>query len=143
VIKVRAAELSKEKAGEIASALRSAKDFVAAAKAQGLDAKETQLIARGSPLPDVGASPEVDKAAFALPVGGVTDPITTPSGTVIVRVAAREDVTPDAFKGAKETFRTQLLNERRELFFSAYMAKAKQGMKIQVNNDVVRRVLGV
>ncbi len=142
VIKVRAAELSKQKAAEIASTLRSAKDFAGAAKAQGLEAKDTQLIARGSPLPDIGVSAEVDKAAFGLPVGGVSDPIPTASGTVIVRVAERADVTPDAFKQARETFRTQLVNERRERFFSSYMTKAKEGMKIQVNNDVVRRVLG-
>ena len=142
VIKVRAAELSKQKAAEIASALRSAKDFAAAAKAQGLEAKDTQLIARGSALPDIGVSPEVDKAAFGLPAGGVSDPIPTATGTVIVRVAERADVTPDAVKQAKDTFRTQLLTERRDRFFASYMAKAKLGMKIQVNNDVVRRVLG-
>ncbi len=142
VIKMRAAELSKQKAAEIASALRSAKDFAAAAKAQGLEAKDTQLIARGSALPDIGVSPAVDKVAFSLPAGGVSDPISTNNGTVIVRVAERADVTPDAVKQAKDTFRTQLLNERRERFFSAYMAKAKQGMKIQVNEDVVRRVIG-
>ena len=53
VIKIRAAELSKQKAAEIASALRSAKDFAAGAKAQGLEAKDTQLIARGSGLDEV------------------------------------------------------------------------------------------
>jgi peptidyl-prolyl cis-trans isomerase D len=141
VIKLRAAELSKQRAAEIASALRSAKDFAAAAKAQGLEAKDTALIARGSPFPDIGVSADVDKVAFSLPVGGVSGPIPTSSGTVIVRVAERADVTPDAFKQARETFRTQLLNERRERFFSSYMTKAKEGMKIQVNNDVVRRVL--
>src|SRR5258706_5871933 len=113
VIKVRAAELSKQKAGEIANTLRSAKDFAAAAKTQGLEAKDTQLIARGSPLPDIGVSAEVDKAAFALPVGGVSNPITTTAGTVIARVAQREEVTPDAMRQAKETFRNQLLSERR------------------------------
>ena len=143
LIKVRAADLSKQKAGQIAAALRSAKDFAAAAKAQGLEAKDTQLIARGAPLPDIGVSAEVDKAAFTLPAGGVSDPIATPNGTVIVRVAERQDVTPDQFKTAKETFRTQLLGERREMFFASYMAKAKQNMKIQVNNDAVKRVLGV
>ena len=97
-----AAELSKQRAGEIAAALRSAKDFAAAAKAQGLEAKDTQLIARGSPLPDIGVSPEVDKVAFSLPAGGVSDPIPTTTGTVIVRVAEREEVTPDAFKQARE-----------------------------------------
>jgi parvulin-like peptidyl-prolyl isomerase len=142
VIKTKAAELSRQRAGEIAAVLRSAKDFAAAAKAQGLEAKDSQLIARGSPLPDIGVSPDVDKTAFGLPTGGVSDPITTPTGSVIVRVAERQDVTPDALRQAKETFRTQLLNERRDLFFSSYMTKAKQGMKIQVNADVARRIIG-
>ena len=142
VIKARATELSKQKAGEIAAALRPAKDFAAAAKAQGLEAKDTQLITRGSPIPDVGVSQEIDKVAFTLPAGGVSDPITTPTGTVIVRVAERQDVTPDAFRTAKESFRTQLLAERRAQFFEAYMTKAKQAMKIQVNADVARRIVG-
>jgi peptidyl-prolyl cis-trans isomerase D len=142
VIKVRATELSKQKAGEIAAALRSSKDFAAAAKAQGLEAKDTQLITRGSPIPDVGVSAEIDKVAFTLPAGGVSDPIATPTATVIVRVAEREAVTPEAFRTAKESFRTQLLNERRAQFFDAYMTKAKQAMKIQVNSDVARRIVG-
>src|SRR6185436_8038740 len=142
VIKMKAAELSRQRAGEIAAALRTAKDFAAAAKAQGLEAKDTQLIARGSPLPDIGVSPEVDKVAFGLPAAGVSDPIATANGSVIVRVAERQDVTPDALRQAKESFRTQLLNEQRELFFASYMSKAKQGMKIQVNTDVARRTVG-
>jgi peptidyl-prolyl cis-trans isomerase D len=142
VIKMKAAELSKQRAGEIAASLRSAKDFAAAAKAQGLEAKDTQMIGRGSPLPDIGVSAEVDTAAFKLPAGGVSDPIATPNGSVIVRVAERQDVTPDGLRQAKESFRQQLLNERRDQFFSAYMMKAKQGMKIQVNTDVARRITG-
>ena len=142
VIKVRAAELSKQKAGEIAAALRASKDFAATAKAQGLEAKDTQLITRGSPIPDVGVNPEIDTAAFTLPAGGVSDPVATPTATVIVRVAERQEVTPDAFRTAKESFRTQFLNERRAQFFDAYMTKAKQAMKIQVNSDVARRIVG-
>jgi peptidyl-prolyl cis-trans isomerase D len=142
VIKMKAAELSKQRAGEIAAALRSTKDFAAAAKGQGLEAKDSQLITRGSPLPDIGVSPEVDAVAFSLPSGGVSDPISTSNGSVIVRVAERQDVTPDQLRQAKETFRTQLLNERRDLFFSSYMTKAKQQMKIQVNGDVARRIVG-
>ena len=97
---------------------------------------------RGSPLPDIGVSADVDNVAFSLPQGGVSQPIATSTGTVIVRVAERQDVTPDAMRGARETFRTQLLGERRDRFFSAYMAKAKQGMKIQVNTDVAKRIIG-
>jgi len=140
VIRTKAAEMSRQRAGEIAAVLKSAKDFAAAAKAQGLEAKTTDMVARGAPLPDVGASPEIDKVAFTLPKGGVSDPIRTNDGTVIVRVVDREDVTPEKFKAARETFRAELLNERRNRFFTAYMTKVKEKSKIEVKNDVLRRV---
>jgi peptidyl-prolyl cis-trans isomerase D len=141
LIRSRAAELSRQRAGQIAAALKSAGDFAAAAKAQGLEAKDTQLVARESALPDVGVSPEVDKVAFSLPVGGVSDPITASDGTVIVRVVERDEVTPEEYRPAKETFRAELLNERRNRFFTAYMNRAKERMAIEINSDVVRRAV--
>jgi peptidyl-prolyl cis-trans isomerase D len=141
VIRTQATELSRQRASQIAAALRSASDFAAAAKAQGFEAKDTQLIARGAPLPDVGVSAAVDKVAFSLPVGGVSEPITTNDATVIVRVAERDEVTPDELQNGRETFREQLLSERRGLFFSSYMAKAKERMRIEIRDDVVRRML--
>jgi peptidyl-prolyl cis-trans isomerase D len=140
VIRARAADMSRQKAGEIAAALKSAKDFAATAKAQGLDSKATDLITRGAALPDVGTSPEVEKVAFTLPKGGVSDPITTNDGTVIVRVVDREEITPEKFKQAREQFRAELLNERRARFFTAYMTKAKEKTKIEIKQDVLRRV---
>ena len=140
VIRTRATELSRQRAGEIATALKAAKDFAGAAKAQGLESKDTELVARGAALPDIGVSPEVEKVAFSLPAGGVSDPISTNDGTVIVRVAERDEVTPDELKKGKDAFREQLLNERRNLFYSAYMTKAKEKMNIQINNEVVTRV---
>ena len=68
----------------------------------------------------------MDKVGVCLPVNGVSDPITTSDGTVIVRVVERDEVTPEEFRKAKETFRAELLNERRGRFFSAYMTKAKE-----------------
>jgi peptidyl-prolyl cis-trans isomerase D len=140
VIRTRATELSRQRASAIAAALKSAPNFTAAAKAQGFEAKDTELIARASALPDLGVSPEVDKVAFALPSGGVSDPIQTSDGTVIVRVVERDEATQDEFRQAKEAFRAELLNERRGRFFTAYMAKAKERMSIEVNADVLRRV---
>ena len=75
VIRAKATELSRQKAGAVAAALKSAKDFAAAAKAQGLESKDTELIARRAPLPGRRRQPEVDKVAFSLPAGGVSDPI--------------------------------------------------------------------
>jgi peptidyl-prolyl cis-trans isomerase D len=141
VIRTRATELSRQRASQIAVALRNASNFAAAAKAQGFEAKDTELIARGAPLPDVGVSAAVDKVAFSLPVGGVSEPITTNDATVIVRVAERDEVTPDELQNGRETFRDELLSERRGRFFSSYMAKAKERMRIEIRDDVVRRML--
>ena len=140
VIRNRAAEMSRERAGQIAATLKNAKDFAAAAKAQGLEAKDTEVIPRGSTLPDIGVSPEVDAVAFTLPANAVSEPIRTNDATVIVKVVSRDDVKPDAFAKEKESFRAELLNERRNRFFSAYMTKVKEQMKIELKPDVVRRV---
>ena len=141
LIKSKATEMSRERASAIAATLKSAKDFAAAAKAQNLEAKDTELVARGSALPDVGVSPEVDRVAFSLPKGSISDPIQASDSTVIVHVVDRDDVTPDELKQAREAFRGELLNERRARFFSAYMGKAKEKMKVEVKGDVLRRVL--
>jgi peptidyl-prolyl cis-trans isomerase D len=141
LIRSRAAELSRQRAGQIAAALKSGGDFAAAAKAQGLEAKDTQLVARETALPDVGVSPEVDKVAFSMPAGSVSDPIATGDGTVIVKVVERDEVTPEEYRPAKETFRAELLNERRNRFFTAYMNRAKEKMAIEINSDVVRRAV--
>jgi hypothetical protein len=84
----------------------------------------------------------VDKAVFALPVGGVTDAITTPSGSVIARVAERADVTDAQIAEGRDTLRGELTNQRRDRFFAAYMAKAKTGLKIGVKQDVLAQVMG-
>jgi peptidyl-prolyl cis-trans isomerase D len=140
-IRVKATEISRQRAAAIAASLRSAGNFAAAAKAQGFEAKDTDLVARGTPLPDVGVNPEIEKAVFGLPAGSVSEPITTRDATVIVRVVERDDVTPDELRLGKEAFREQLLNERRTRFFAAYMAKAKERMDIEVRQDVVTRMM--
>ena len=140
-IKARATELSRQRAAAVAAALKSASDFAAAAKAQGLEAKNTELIAREAPLPDIGVSTQVDKVAFALPAGGVSDPIVTDTGTVIVKVVEKDDVTPDEFRTAREQFRTEYVNERRSRFFTSYMGKVKEKLNVQVKSDVVTRVV--
>ncbi len=140
LIRSRATELSRQRAASFAAALKSSSDFAAAAKAQGFEAKSSELVAREAPLPDIGVSPEVDRAAFVLPIGGVSDPIQTADATVIVKVLERDDVTPAEFRIAREAFRAEVLNERRGRFFSAYMTKVKDRLSIEVNTDVVRRV---
>jgi peptidyl-prolyl cis-trans isomerase D len=140
-IKVKARELSKQKAAEIAAKLKAAPDFEKAAKAAGLEAKTTELIARDSPIPDLGVAPAVDDAAFKLAVGSVSDPISTDNATAIVKVLEKTTVSAEDWTNAKDRFREELLNDRRNRFFGAYMVKAKQKLKIEVNREALQKAV--
>ncbi len=142
VIKQKARDASRQKAAEIAAKLRTASDFEKAAKAAGLDAKTTDLIARDTPIPDLGAAPAVEDAAFKLALGAVSEPITTDNGTAVIKVLEKKEVTPEEWTSSKDRFREELLNDRRNRFFSAYMVKAKQKMKIEVNRESLQRAIG-
>jgi len=76
---------ARAKADEARAALLSAKDFVAAGKAAGLDAKEA-TIARGEAIDGIGREPEVEDAVFSLGAGGVSTPLKTKGGYAIVKV---------------------------------------------------------
>ena len=139
----KAAELARQRAASIATDLKNAKDFAAAVKKAGLEIKSTELIARGSAIPDIGISDTIDNAAFALPQGGVSDAITTPTGTAIIRVAEKVSVTDAEIEAGRDQLRDELVNQRRDKFFGAYMQKAKQGLKITTREDVLARVVGI
>jgi peptidyl-prolyl cis-trans isomerase D len=139
VVKQKARDVSRQKAAEIAAALKSAPDFEKAAKAAGVEAKTTDLIATGTPIPDLGVAPAVDEVAFKLPVGAVSDPIPTDNGTAVIKVLEKKVVTPEEWTSSKDRFREELLTDRRNRFFSAYMAKAKLKMKIDVNREALQR----
>ena len=139
VIKRKARDLSQQRAAEIALKLKNAPDFEKAAKASGLEAKTTELIARDSPIPDLGVAKAVEDAAFKLPVGGVSGPIATDNGTAIVKVLDKQEVTSADWANAKDRFREEVLTDWRNRFFGAYMVKAKLKMKIEVNRESLQR----
>jgi peptidyl-prolyl cis-trans isomerase D len=142
LVKEREAALATEKARSISAALKSAADFTKAAKAAGLEVKTSELIARDSAYPDIGVSPEVDQVAFRLTVGEVSDPIPAASSTAIIRLVERKDPTPAEFAADRERLRTELLADRQNQFFSAYMMKAKQRMDIQINRENLQKIVG-
>jgi parvulin-like peptidyl-prolyl isomerase len=138
----KAAELVKQRAAQVAADLKTAKDFAAAVKRNNLDVKTTELLARGSAIPDLGMSEAIDAAAFSLPQGGVSDAISTPTGTAVVRVVERVDVTDAEIELGRDALREELVNQRRDRFFGAYMEKAKGSLRINIDDDVLTRVTG-
>lgn len=138
----KAAEMAKQRATAIATELKNAKDFAAAAKRAGLEVKTTELVARGTAIPDLGISEAVDAVAFALPPGGVSDAISTATGTAVIRVVEKVGVTDTEVESGKDMLRDELVNGRRDKFFGAYMQKAKSGLKINIKQDTLARITG-
>jgi peptidyl-prolyl cis-trans isomerase D len=142
LLKQRARDVAKRKATELAGKLKGAGDFDKAVKAAGVEPKTTELLTRDSPIPDLGVSSEVMDMAFKLPTGGVSDPISTDTGVAIIKVLEKQEVSPTDLSSNKDSFREDLLTDRRNRFFSAYMMKAKQKMRIEVNREALRRAVG-
>jgi peptidyl-prolyl cis-trans isomerase D len=141
LLKLKAIDAARAKAASVLATLKSG-DFEKAAKAAGLEPKTTELIARGAPIGDAGVSPALEAAAFGLPAGAVSDPIVTDNGAAIVKVIERKDATADELTKTKESLRSEILNERKNKFFSAYMTKARGRMKININRDAIAQIVG-
>jgi peptidyl-prolyl cis-trans isomerase D len=141
VIKQKARDMSREKAAEVAAKLKTAPDFDKAAKAAGVEAKTTELIARDAPIPDLGVAPAVEDAAFKMPAGSTSDPIPVDNGTAVIKVVEKQEATPSDYALAKDKFREELLTDRRNRFFAAYMQKAKQRMKITVDREQLQKAV--
>jgi len=141
VIAAKALEAARTKAASVAEAAGANGNLERAAKAAGAEMKTTELVARGSALPDVGVSPAVDEVAFDLPEGGVSGVIATPSAAVVVKVVQKENVTDDQVAAGRETLRQEMLADRRNRFFTAYMTKAKQRMRIEINREALQSLI--
>ena len=76
-------------------------------------------------------------------MGAVSDPIATDNGSAVIKVLEKKEVTADEWTSSKDRFREEMLTDRRNRFFTAYMGKAKQKMKIDVNrrSAAARRVV--
>ena len=138
----KAVEAAKQKAAGLAAQLKSAGDFTAAAKAAGFEAKTTDLVVRGAALPDVGVSPAVEAAAFSLAQGGVSDPIVTDSGAVIVKVVEKKSPTAEELAAGRDAVKNELLNQQKQRFYASYMTKARERMTIKSNPQVIAQVIG-
>lgn len=141
VIQRKALDAARSRATEAAAQLKAG-DFNAAAKAAGVEVQTTELITRGMPIGAIGSHPAVDAVAFSLPAGGVSDPITTESGAVIVKVLERQEPTAEEIATGKQALRDELLNQRKNQFYASYMNKARERMRINVNTTVLAQVMG-
>jgi peptidyl-prolyl cis-trans isomerase D len=78
---------AKARADEVRAALLSAKDFMAEARRLGLTPVETTISRPERPAPNAKPDP-MQETAFALATGGVSTPVSTPAGWVVMKNVA-------------------------------------------------------
>ena len=142
LVSERSIKLAHTRATELAPQFKE--NFSSAAVATGLEILSTdELVARGSRLPGIGVNEEIDEVAFALPTGGVSDPIEINDMMTIVHVTERDDVTSEEVAVGLDALRSEMLETERTQFFSAYMVKAKQRLRIEINPNTFDQLGGI
>ena len=142
VVKQKAVETARQKAAALAAQLKTG-DFTAAAKAAGLEVKTTELIARGAPIARRRRQPG-DRRRGVRAAGRRrerSDRHRQRRGDREGARAAGRRPTDGAREGPRHASARELLNERRNQFFSAYMTKARERMKININQATIAQLL--
>lgn len=133
VIRRKAFVLAQERADAVAAVLQDADDFGAAAEAEELDVNESGLIARGAVVPGVGVNAQVEAVAFSLVPGETSDPVLTGNSAVVLHVHEREDADPADLQADRERLRSEMILERQNQFYGAYMENAKARITISID----------
>jgi peptidyl-prolyl cis-trans isomerase D len=138
----KALALARAKADDVARQLKEASDASRAAQAVGLELKTADSFYRGTQLPEAGSSPAVQRAAFDQELNEFSAPLASPNGYVLLRVKERTGFDPEKFASERTSFTEQVLTQKRQQFWGAYVQSLQERSTVQINRDALRRVLG-
>jgi peptidyl-prolyl cis-trans isomerase SurA len=118
-------------ANDLVRRARAGEDFGALARAYSSSSTRSAggdlgRISRGDLTPDI------EKAAFALPVGGVSDPLPTPDGFRILKVVERTEGTQVPFEEVKAEIQKRLSAERTTREYEAYLEGLRKDAIIDI-----------
>ncbi len=140
----KAKQLAADKAKQIEDLIQGGKDLATVAKAVGGEVKTSALLTRGSSLPEFGSIAELDKEMFSLPLNKPGSPVTVAGKTLAFDVKERQEINPEEMKKSLDTVRNELLPERRQEYFDAYVQEVKKKMEankqIKINESIVNQI---
>ena len=142
VIRKKSLTLAQERAAEAAETLKAADDFVAAAEEAEWSVGSSELVTRGSALPEVGVSAAVETVAFAMTPGSVSDVVQTGDAAAVLHLVEREEASAADLAQNRITLRNELMLQRQSRFFTAYMDNVKAGLDITIDLAVLEQALG-
>ena len=117
---------------ELQEQLTAGHSFEDATTAVGVSIAQPTSFTRTDPIDPLGAAPAVNAAAFAAPMGQLTDVLETPSHFVMVMV--HERIPPDeaAFTAEEhEKLHQQVLSERQQTHIVQWLAELRSRAKLQ------------
>jgi peptidyl-prolyl cis-trans isomerase D len=143
------ADLVEEKAR--AQALARAQELRARAQSEGLDKaasalglarKETPApVGRDEPIGELGATQQLEDAAFALAPQTVSEPLPVPAGFAVLRVLEKTPFDPAAFAQQKAGVVTSLEQQRKQRLFQSYVDRARERFPVARHPAALRRVI--
>lgn len=87
-----------------------------------------------------GVPPEVIEKAFTLPLNQVSEPFVAGEGVNLLLVPARREAVERTFEQMKGSVLRRLKNDRFQQATDAYIAKAKSGYTVSVDDSVLQSV---
>jgi parvulin-like peptidyl-prolyl isomerase len=140
----KAQELANNKKKQVEELLKAGKDLAAAAKAVGGEIKTSEEMTRGGQISEFGPTADLDTEAFSIPVGKPGTPLTIGGKTLAWRLKERQEAKPEEMKSAMDTIRNEMLPQRREQYFGAYIQEARKRMeaenRIKINESAVSSI---
>ena len=122
-------EQLRPRADSIASTVASS-SLEQAAQQAGLAVQRTPMFTRTSLVPGLGRLNEAIGAAFALPVGAVSEPVETDDGIYILRVERRVNADRAAWETQKAMQRAQLTEQLRRQRIEEFVANLRRAADV-------------
>lgn len=106
---------------------------------QSLEYKTIEEHKRGQYIGVIGESRTFDELAFSLPIEEPSDPVEYESGYALLRVLDRKEVTREEFEGEKGSERQNYLEQKKNKFFTSYLAQQQEKKEVKIRYDLFLR----
>ncbi len=84
----------------------------------------------------IGENAEVDKLAFSLPLKQLSEPVDFTTGIALIRVLDRKEAVRADFEKEKDTQTKTLVEQKRNQYLQAYLAKLRADKDVKVRYDL-------
>ena len=123
-------EMLEPRATKVASAVTAGKTLEQASRAAGLTVEKTPAFTRTMPVPGLGQANQAIGAAFALPAGKVSAPVTTDDAVYVLRVDRRVNADSSAWAAQKKTQRESIMQQLRQQRVQEFLASLRQNAEV-------------